>query len=122
MEVLEATVKRRPGRPLGFDRDLALHEAMLLFGRHGYEATSINDLTAAVQEVLRDIRVGIEERLRKRIEVENRKRNLETKVHAEAMASYIMALIQGMSTLARDGAERTKLMTLTETAMQAWPL
>lgn len=49
MEKREATVKRRPGRPLSFDREAALHQAMLLFWRHGYEATSINDLTAALQ-------------------------------------------------------------------------
>jgi len=40
---------RRTGRPLSFDRDAALSQAMLTFWRHGYETTSIADLTAAMR-------------------------------------------------------------------------
>ncbi len=39
---------RRPGRPLSFDREGALHQAMLLFWRHGYEGTTLGALTAAM--------------------------------------------------------------------------
>lgn len=39
---------RRTGRPLSFDRAAALEQAMLTFWRHGYETTSIADLTAAM--------------------------------------------------------------------------
>lgn len=39
---------RRTGRPLSFDRDAALWQAMLTFWRHGYETTSVADLTGAM--------------------------------------------------------------------------
>jgi AcrR family transcriptional regulator len=40
--------RRKTGRPLSFDRDIALEKAMLTFWRHGYETTSIVDLTTAM--------------------------------------------------------------------------
>lgn len=48
MELAE-TLPRRPGRPLSFDRDAALHKAMLLFWGNGYETTSVSELTKAMQ-------------------------------------------------------------------------
>jgi AcrR family transcriptional regulator len=201
---VEPIAKRRPGRPLGFDRDAALLQAMLLFWRHGYEATSVNDLIAAmaitppslytafgdkkqlfleavhryvsgpvtsesiideaqtareaaagllkaaaigftgdstpagcllassaiscspaaadVQKALSKIRLGIEKRLRGRIEQDNAIHNPNPVVDAGAMAAYVMAIIQGMSTLARDGATRTKLLSVANAAMQGWPV
>ncbi|ENU81824.1 hypothetical protein F975_00439 [Acinetobacter sp. ANC 3789] len=42
-------MKKKRGRPKCFDEQQALEKAMLLFWEHGYEATSINDLTHALQ-------------------------------------------------------------------------
>jgi AcrR family transcriptional regulator len=203
MEKSESVVNRKAGRPLGFDRDAALREAMLLFWRHGYEATSVSDLTKAmgitppslytafgdkkqlfleavqlytsgaitsesimkeaptareaavgllqasaigftgestpagcllassaiscsnaaadVQKALRDIRLKTEHRLRTKIVEDRSMRQLKPKIDAEALAGHIMAVIQGMSTLARDGATREKLLSVASAAMLAWP-
>lgn len=203
MKSSDGLVRRRTGRPLSFDRDAALHQAMLLFWRHGYEATSISDLTAAmgvtppslyaafrdkrrlflesvdlylsgesspwsiidraltareaamalmsgaaraftdpatppgcmlatsaisvsasaadVQAELSAIRNSVETRLRDRISRARTDGELPPDTDAEALAAHATAVIQGMSTLARDGATAEKLQRIVQMAMRAWP-
>lgn len=195
--------RRKRGRPLSFDRDAALEQAMLLFWRHGYEATSLSALTAAmgvtapsiyaafgdkkalfreavrrylsgpvtsesliadaatardaasgllqaaafgftgadtppgcllasaaiscsadaadVQSELATIRRRIEARLRDRIVRAVDRGEMPAGTPADALAGHVMAVIQGMSTLARDGATRDKLLRVAASAMCAWP-
>ncbi len=200
---IDLTTQRKKGRPLSFDREDALNKAMLLFWRHGYEATSLNDLTTAlgvkpssiysvfgdkkrlfleavtkylsgpitsasiidqaadgreaargllmaaaegftgqdtpagcllassaiscsegandVKEELAAIRRGIEGRLLKKVKESVQTGQLPEDTAAEALASLTMAVIQGMSTLARDGAPRDKLLRTIDSVMLAWP-
>ncbi len=203
MELREPPVRRKPGRPLSFDRPAALEQAMLLFWRHGYEATSLSALTAAmgitppslyaafgdkkqlflaavdrylagpstpaqmiaaapsarraandllqaaaigftgaatppgcllasaaiscspaaadVQAALAARRREIEAALRQRIAQAVQTGELPGDSDPDALAGHMMAVIQGLSTLARDGATRDKLLRVTVAAMRAWP-
>lgn len=197
--------KRKAGRPLSFERSTALRQAMLLFWKHGYEATSIADLTHAlgitapslyaafgdkkhlfletvdlylqaptqdesllqsaemptsqeaarmiltnsvivftqdnhphgcmigtsalsvssaaadVQARLADIRIHSEARLRDAINKDVELGILPEKTDADALAGFVIATVQGISVLARDGATRQKLLAVVDTAMKAWP-
>ena len=200
---IPATVVRRTGRPLSFDRDAALVSAMHLFWEHGFEATSIAELTRAmgitppslyaafgdkrglfraavdrylggatavldaiagaatahaaahdlltaaaigdagddtppgclvassivsssadasdVREELAAIRRSIEAALRLRIERDIDAGLLPAGSDAAAMAGHVFAVVQGMSTLAKDGASRDKLLRIVVAAMAGWP-
>ncbi len=194
METLATTVAKRRGRPPSFDRDAALDRAMLLFWQHGFEGTSIAELTAAmgitppslyaafgdkkalfreavarylgspaqasdqasardaafallraaalrftgedtpagcliataaascspaaadIQAELASVRRNTEAWLCDRIE-----RDGVATTEAEALAAHVMAVVQGLSTLARDGASRDKLLRMIDVAMRVWP-
>ncbi|MEG3087412.1 TetR/AcrR family transcriptional regulator [Sphingomonas sp. PB4P5] len=205
LNLLSDPVVERPrtGRPLSFDRVAALDAAMHLFWRHGYEATSIAELTRAmritppslyaafgdkrrlfheavdrylgggdavpaliaaapsarqaardlltaaaigdtgeetppgcllasaivsssaaaadVRDALAAIRREIEALLRARIERDVAERRLPQDSDAEMLAGHVMAVVQGMSTLAKDGAGREKLLRIVDSTMAAWP-
>lgn len=74
-----------------------------------------------VREALADIRRGIEAALRARIERDIRQGLLPSGSDAETLAAHVFAVVQGMSTLAKDGAGRSKLMGIADAAMAGWP-
>ncbi|MCW6513198.1 TetR/AcrR family transcriptional regulator [Lichenifustis flavocetrariae] len=200
----EAVPRRKTGRPLSFDRDAALEQAMLTFWRYGYETTSIVDLTTAmgvtapslytafgdkkrlfleaarryagdpeamaqalddaetacdaaramltsaataftgeatprgcllasatasgssasadVQQAITDIRGGVAIRLRARITRDVEAGILPLDLDVAALAGMVMAIIQGMSVMARDGMDRPELLAIVERTLQAWPV
>ena len=199
----QSAALRKTGRPLSFDREQALEQAMLIFWRSGYETSSIVDLTTAmgisapslytafgdkkqlfleavrryagdpaaieyaigsaetardaardlltsaartytgattpkgcllasatasgssdaadVREVVADIRRRIVIQLRKRIERDILVGVLSSRTDADALSGLVMAVNQGMSVLARDGAARGALLAIVDAAMAAWP-
>lgn len=198
-----APSQRKVGRPFSFDRTAALHEAMLLFWEHGYEGTSIANLTRAMNltppslyyaygdkkrlfleslnlylsgpktsetiveqahgakdavktllhtsaiaftgkdtplgcllasaaiscsEAASDVRneltakrLKIEDSLRRKILISIKRGEFKTVVDADALAAHVVSVIQGMSTLARDGASREKLFRISHVVLQGWP-
>ncbi|WP_336210845.1 TetR/AcrR family transcriptional regulator [Nonomuraea sp. LPB2021202275-12-8] len=191
-------------RQRAFDRDAALENALLAFWRHGYEATSVAELTAAmgirppslyaafgdkrrlfeevvrryqevygsfstralaeeptgrqavervlreaaseytdpghppgcliitaavncgpesaeVEEGLRQGREASKAAIRARIDGDMAAGLLPPETDTAALAAYYAAVIQGMSTQARDGTGREELERVAELAMLAWP-
>ncbi len=74
-----------------------------------------------VRAALKDIREANRMALWKRAERDIREGRLPRTANARALAFMTMALIQGMSTLARDGAGQKALLDLVKTSMTAWP-
>lgn len=203
MDDVQLTTRRKTGRPLSFNRDQALRQAMLAFWRHGYETTSVAELTEAmgitppslyaafgdkrrlfleavrlyagepeateqaitlapsareaartilhgsahlytgedtppgcllasstasgsagsaeVQEAVASVRRATEDALRRRVEADVATGILPADTSAQALAALTLAVVQGMSVLARDGAPRAKLLALADQALRAWP-
>lgn len=77
--------------------------------------------TADVQRTVADIRRGIVAQLSARIARDITDGALPEETDAVALAGMVVALVQGMSVLARDGGSRETLHALAKTAMNAWP-
>ncbi len=83
-------------------------------------AISVSAAAADVQSALSDIRNAVEAHLRRRIEQGMADGELPVDTDADALAGHTTAVIQGISTLARDGATRDKLLRVVQTAMRVW--
>ena len=198
-----AAPRAKIGRPRSFDRDAALHSAMLVFWAHGYETSSIAQLTAAmgitapslyaafgdkrglfleamrhyagdpavlaaaidraptahaaaaellrsaacaytgettprgcllasavasgsaaaadVQSEVAAFRLALAGQLARRISRDVAEGVLPPCSDAEGLAGLVMAVAQGLSVLARDGASRDKLLAIVAVALGAWP-
>ena len=85
-------------------------------------ATASGSAAAAdVQDAVANVRRGIEHCLRLRIERDIEEGVLPPGSQAAPLAGLVLAVTQGMSVLARDGASRTSLLAMVEAALQAWP-
>ena len=76
---------------------------------------------ADVREELAQLRRGVETALRLRIERDVADDGLPASTDAEMLAGHAFAVVQGMSTLAKDGAGRDKLLRIVDAAMACWP-
>ena len=74
-----------------------------------------------VRAALKNIRDANRKALQKRAERDIREGHLPRTANAQALASMTMAIVQGMSTLARDGVGQKALLDIARTAMSAWP-
>ena len=84
-------------------------------------AISCSDDAADIQARLAGIRQDIEVHLRQRISRAIDSGELPPEADAKALAGLVLAVIQGMSTLARDGAARADLLAVADAAMTGWP-
>ncbi len=62
------------------------------------------------------------DQLHARIERDIADKLLPSQTDAAALTGLVMAVLQGMSVLARDGTPRTFLLRIVDAALQGWPV
>lgn len=77
--------------------------------------------SADVQAAVVEIRRRVSRLLQKRIERDIAGGMLPPETQAERLAGLALAVTQGMSVLARDGASRDQLLAIVEASLAAWP-
>jgi AcrR family transcriptional regulator len=75
-----------------------------------------------VRAAVADVRKATQAALQRRVEEDVQTGKLPETANARALSSLTVAVIQGMSTLARDGASQSSLLELVSTTMAAWPV
>ena len=84
-------------------------------------ATNTSDASQDVAEELRGYREGTKQAIADRITADVDAGVLPPKTDAAALATFYAAVIQGMSTQARDGAGEADLQRVADVALAAWP-
>lgn len=84
-------------------------------------ATNTTDASRDVAEELRGYREGTKKAFADKIAADVRAGLLPGDTDAAALAAFYAAVIQGMSTQARDGASEAELQRLADVALMAWP-
>ena len=84
-------------------------------------AASGSEASGTVRAALKKVRQAIQKALQKRAECDICEGLLPHTANAQALSMMTTAVVQGMSTLARDGADRDALLALASVAMAAWP-
>jgi hypothetical protein len=74
-----------------------------------------------VQQAVAEVRRDILRRLSRRIEQDVDAGKLPPITAAAPLAALIVAVIQGMSVLARDGMDQNALLALADAALLGWP-
>ena len=75
-----------------------------------------------VQQAVADIRRGVQSCLQARIKQDVAEGVLPPVTDPSALSGLVMAVMQGMSVLARDGADRAALLAIAALALRAWPV
>ena len=81
-----------------------------------------SDASADVRRAVATIRLDLMQRLEKRIRRDVEDGALPPATSAERLAGTVMAVMQGMSVLARDGMPREALLGIAASALDGWPV
>jgi AcrR family transcriptional regulator len=84
-------------------------------------ATNCSPQSADIAAHLRDLRAAGRRVLHDKIATATRTGDIPARTDPRALAAFYTAVLQGMSAQARDGATRTDLEQIAETALRAWP-
>jgi AcrR family transcriptional regulator len=84
-------------------------------------ATNCSASSAHVQAAVRAYRLAAEARIKNRIAEDKKAGLLPRKANPAELAAFYYAVTRGMSSMARDGASRSKLNAVVEAAMKIWP-
>jgi AcrR family transcriptional regulator len=123
-ETGDAGAKKR-GRPLSFDRDTALQRAMEVFWTHGYEASTLHDLTHAMRINPPSLYAAFGDKEKLFMEVvdryqqERRAAVLRAFEERTARQAVQRLLTEAADALARRGAPRGCLLVMSDTNCSA---